>query len=283
MLRRARALLVDAAAPQFEAVAAGLWGLVPRALLDRHDVGPADLERLVCGDANGLEVEAWRAAARAEGAGDPSGARLVAWFWDAVAALAPDQQRLLLQFWSGSDSVPVEGLASLDPPFTLRLVGLEGGGGAGGGDNGSGAVGGSESRALAGGDAEPSGGQGADGASGSGGGGERRRLGRFAWPWGSSGSLRRTISERARRVRSGGTSTGAGAAGDDAGASPAATSAAPPPDAAGRTPRRRALRRLPSAHTCGRVLELPRYSSAAEVAEALGVVLSWAREGMGLA
>lgn len=41
--------------------------------------------------------------------------------------------------------------------------------------------------------------------------------------------------------------------------------------------------RLPSAHTCGRSLLLPRYRSAAEMRHQLRVVLAWAREGMGLA
>jgi len=71
----------------------------------------------VCGDANGLQVDAWRAAVRLQGAlggggvgegGAAGDETVVEWFWEAVGDLAPEQQRLLLQFWSGSDSVPIE-------------------------------------------------------------------------------------------------------------------------------------------------------------------------------
>lgn len=42
---------------------------------------------------------------RAAGAADDS---IITWFWEAAEQLTAEEQRLLLQFWSGSDSVPIE-------------------------------------------------------------------------------------------------------------------------------------------------------------------------------
>ncbi len=257
-------------------------------------------------------MEAWRAVARVQsssagtsgaaggaGCGDEA---VIRWFWEAVADLAPEQQRLLLQFWSGSDSVPIEGLASLDPPFHLRLVDRCLGGGGGAGGNGSGG-GGSGSGGGRGGGRAP---RVSSSSAGSGGGGDaepRRRRARRGWPWSAvrwaaggggagdqrggggdedSGSSRGGTPRSARGGAGGffdrafGLDDGDDAADGDEGGEGAGGSG-------GSGSGQRDACRLPSAHTCGRVLELPRYESADELREKLRVVLVWAREGMGLA
>ena len=46
----------------------------------------------------------------------------IAWFWTAVESFDDVQRRQLLQFWSGSDGMPVEGFASLEPAFHIVSV-----------------------------------------------------------------------------------------------------------------------------------------------------------------
>lgn len=47
----------------------------------------------------------------------------VQWFWKVVHGLQPEQQKQLLFFVTGSDRVPIKGLASLTPPFTISRAG----------------------------------------------------------------------------------------------------------------------------------------------------------------
>ncbi len=47
----------------------------------------------------------------------------VQWFWRVVHGLQPEQQKQLLFFVTGSDRVPIKGLASLTPPFTISRAG----------------------------------------------------------------------------------------------------------------------------------------------------------------
>jgi hypothetical protein len=323
----------------------------------RRAAAPLPSQRLVCGDSNGLEVPAWRAAVRVEGSQGAPGRltaaeqQAVGWFWDAVEGMASDEQRRLLQFWSGSDSVPLEargaparpgagrggrevaragvserqlcrgawmglckicpcfvppephpaclcnpqGLASLDPPFLLSVIprGERGGSGGGGGaDHGAARSGGSSSSGAS---TRPA--RDADG-------GVRGRH-RRAWAAAVSRLVGRGARGRApgHDAASGGSVSAdeqeealAGLSGDDEALSPRdADGAGGPsrPAAPAREPAglRRAGHgggggggpRLPSAHTCGRMLQLPLYDSPQELRERLHVVLRWAREGMGLA
>ena len=47
----------------------------------------------------------------------------VQWFWKVVHGLQTEQQKQLLFFVTGSDRVPIKGLASLTPPFTISRAG----------------------------------------------------------------------------------------------------------------------------------------------------------------
>jgi hypothetical protein len=46
----------------------------------------------------------------------------IKWFWAAVDSFDDAQRRQLLQFWSGSDGMPVEGFAALEPAFHVVSV-----------------------------------------------------------------------------------------------------------------------------------------------------------------
>ena len=49
--------------------------------------------------------------------------QVVKWFWQVVHGLQQEQQKQLLFFVTGSDRVPIKGLASLTPPFTISRAG----------------------------------------------------------------------------------------------------------------------------------------------------------------
>jgi hypothetical protein len=211
----------------------------------------------------------------------------------------------------------LQGLASLDPPFHLRIVDRLLGGGSGGGSAASSSAGGAAALTAAAGAA----GGASSGAARRPGGGAARRGGRRGWPWAAvrwggadlrggrdrddgSGTGRRDSDSASWWSDAGGDSEDGGDSDRDGGGGTPRAAAAVAALAAGRaagagaasrlgggsggggggaTGSGRELARLPSAHTCGRVLELPRYESEAELRERLRVVLSWAREGMGLA
>ena len=46
------------------------------------------------------------------------------WFWSCVRAMSDKQQKQLLAFVTSVSRAPYLGFAALQPPFTLRLVGL---------------------------------------------------------------------------------------------------------------------------------------------------------------
>ena len=48
---------------------------------------------------------------------------MIVWFWEAVHGFTEAQKKLLLAFVTGSDRVPIRGLASLQPPFVISRNG----------------------------------------------------------------------------------------------------------------------------------------------------------------
>lgn len=49
--------------------------------------------------------------------------QMVRSFWNVAHSLSYDQQKLLLQFVTGSDRVPIKGLGALNPPFVISKMG----------------------------------------------------------------------------------------------------------------------------------------------------------------
>ncbi len=47
---------------------------------------------------------------------------IISWFWEAVEGFDDALRRKLLQFWSGSDGMPAEGFAAMDPAFHMVAV-----------------------------------------------------------------------------------------------------------------------------------------------------------------
>ena len=51
------------------------------------------------------------------------GVQVIVWFWEAVHGFTEAQKKRLLAFVTGSDRVPIRGLASLQPPFVISRNG----------------------------------------------------------------------------------------------------------------------------------------------------------------
>ncbi len=49
--------------------------------------------------------------------------QVVTWFWEVVHGFSEEQKKRLLFFVTGSDRVPIKGLASLQPPFVIARNG----------------------------------------------------------------------------------------------------------------------------------------------------------------
>ena len=52
-----------------------------------------------------------------------SALQVIGWFWEVVHGFTEAQKKRLLMFVTGSDRVPIKGLASLQPPFVISRNG----------------------------------------------------------------------------------------------------------------------------------------------------------------
>lgn len=75
-----------------------------------------EIELLIRGSEEGLDVDSLRAVAVTEGW--PAGAPQPSWFWEYFARIEPGKQRALLSFITGSDRIPATGATGL----VIRVV-----------------------------------------------------------------------------------------------------------------------------------------------------------------
>lgn len=83
--------------------------------------GPEEIELLVRGSAEALDVQALKAVAVYEGWGSKVPAEtdtVVKWFWSYFEKISPEHQSKLLSFITGSDRIPATGAANL----TIKVV-----------------------------------------------------------------------------------------------------------------------------------------------------------------
>ncbi|EFJ51258.1 hypothetical protein VOLCADRAFT_57484, partial [Volvox carteri f. nagariensis] len=114
-----RHLLQDSIAPQFNPFQRGFLRLCSGAALGWFS--PSELELLVCGSRQ-LRLEELEGATQYDD-GYTKDSEPVRWFWEVVHALPPASQKQLLFFVTGSDRVPIKGLAHLNPPFVISRAG----------------------------------------------------------------------------------------------------------------------------------------------------------------
>ncbi|BDA45778.1 probable E3 ubiquitin-protein ligase HECTD2 [Coccomyxa sp. Obi] len=82
---------------------------------------PEELECLICGSTE-LDFDALESAVLYE-SGFSVDSQVVTWFWEVVHGFSEEQKKRLLFFVTGSDRVPIKGLASLQPPFVIARNG----------------------------------------------------------------------------------------------------------------------------------------------------------------
>jgi len=82
---------------------------------------PQELELLACGGRQ-LDLEALENATIHDD-GYTRDSQVVRWFWETVHAMDDEGKRRLLFFVTGSDRVPIKGLAHLNPPHVISKMG----------------------------------------------------------------------------------------------------------------------------------------------------------------
>lgn len=82
---------------------------------------PEELELLVCGSQR-LDFFELQSGTQYLGGYNRSH-EAVGWFWEVVHDMPTEQKKRLLFFVTGSDRVPIKGLANLSPPFTIARNG----------------------------------------------------------------------------------------------------------------------------------------------------------------
>eukprot|EP00929_Paragymnodinium_shiwhaense_P072123 TRINITY_DN36609_c0_g1_i2.p1 TRINITY_DN36609_c0_g1~~TRINITY_DN36609_c0_g1_i2.p1 ORF type:complete len:849 (-),score=125.38 TRINITY_DN36609_c0_g1_i2:158-2704(-) len=97
--------------PQVEAMVRGFNAIVPEAVQQRIQriVSPAEFSLLICGCMD-IDVAAWKAASKMA---DGTTAETWERFWRLVETMSKEQRSQLLEFVTGSSTVPVGGFAAL--------------------------------------------------------------------------------------------------------------------------------------------------------------------------
>ncbi|KAI8465955.1 MAG: hypothetical protein J3K34DRAFT_371153 [Monoraphidium minutum] len=120
VLLKAQKMLMGAVEAQMSAVIDAFHSLVPRELVEKYGFTPLELQLLVCGE-QVIDIGALKSACKYED-GYTGKEDQIRWFWAAVESFDDVQRRQLLQFWSGSDGMPVEGFTALEPAFHIVSV-----------------------------------------------------------------------------------------------------------------------------------------------------------------
>ncbi|KAK6359331.1 putative E3 ubiquitin-protein ligase [Orbilia brochopaga] len=109
----AQYLLDSSVARQFEPFKRGFWTVCGGNALSLFQ--PDEIELLVRGSDEALDISALRAVAQYEGWGtsSPQDVNVVKWFWESFEAATPEMQRMLLSFVTGSDRIPAMGIANM--------------------------------------------------------------------------------------------------------------------------------------------------------------------------
>jgi E3 ubiquitin-protein ligase HUWE1 len=120
ILLKAQKMLMGAIESQMSAVIDAFHSLIPRELIEKYAFTPLELQLLVCGEQR-IDIGDLQRSCKYED-GYTGKEEQITWFWQAVESMDEPQRRALLQFWSGSDGMPAEGFASLEPAFHLVSV-----------------------------------------------------------------------------------------------------------------------------------------------------------------
>ena len=101
-----------------------LYSVIPADLLRLLTI--EDLEKLLVG-VRKIDINDWKLHTRVTG-NNMRTSHIVCWFWEILKQLNDKELRKFLQFWTGCQSVPIEGFWSLKNnrqeswPFTIKLM-----------------------------------------------------------------------------------------------------------------------------------------------------------------
>ncbi|KAJ0399090.1 hypothetical protein P43SY_006068 [Pythium insidiosum] len=120
---------------QLQEFLTGIYDVVPKTLLSVFDY--QELELMLCGIPT-IDTKDWRDHSRVRYLKEEdnkhgkisveSQDKVIAWFWEVIEELAPEERARLLQFTTGTSRVPVEGFKGLTSssgiihPFTIQLL-----------------------------------------------------------------------------------------------------------------------------------------------------------------
>ena len=103
----------------------GFYQVVPKKIANILEL--ADLEKILCGVSK-ININDWKENTKYTGENAHKENSVVKLFWDEVSSLTDLQLRKLLQYWTGSRTVPIEGFKTLKNNrqesclFTINLV-----------------------------------------------------------------------------------------------------------------------------------------------------------------
>jgi len=101
--------LVDRVAVQTDALVAGFQSVLPLELMEPFE--PHELELLVCGSSE-VDMEDWKFNTLYKSGYTPD-SEVIKWFWDMTEKMKNEERLKLLQFVTGTSSVPSRGFAHL--------------------------------------------------------------------------------------------------------------------------------------------------------------------------
>jgi hypothetical protein len=101
--------LIDRVAEEMDAFVAGFHAVLPVQLLSAFE--PEDLELLLCGSVD-VDVADWRNNTLYK-AGYTAQSPVIQWFWELVGKMKNEERLTLLQFVTGTSSLPPQGFARL--------------------------------------------------------------------------------------------------------------------------------------------------------------------------
>ena len=99
---------------------AGMASIIPLSALRLFNL--SEVRLLLSGSHQPLDLHDWASHTKYDLC--DANSRHVRWFWQCVGDMSEGQQKQLLQFVTSVSRSPFLGFAAMNPPFTLRLVGL---------------------------------------------------------------------------------------------------------------------------------------------------------------
>lgn len=110
--------LVESVRPQLERLLSGVYDIIPREYFAIFN--EKELELLLCGSPE-IDLDDWKSNTRYEG-GYTAESPSIVHFWEAVEEMNHTHRSKLLQFVTGTSSIPHEGFEGIFPAFTICML-----------------------------------------------------------------------------------------------------------------------------------------------------------------